>query len=116
MIWHKGKHLCSLRQGVLERTLSSANGELLFGKAIAFREEILEIARNCGVRTIHVRDRDTGRAWCATMAEFDLHSYPFSHPQYGRQRALELGRWTAFSEAEQLALALGGDAGEGGKT
>jgi hypothetical protein len=86
-----GKHVAAVRNGWLRRNLRHER-ELLYGDAIAFRSELLDLARKHAGRGVCVRLPD-GTVLTSAWQDWDAFAFDFSHRTYGGQRALPLARW-----------------------
>jgi len=103
-----GRRVASLHNGWLRRNLRH-EGELLFGDAIAFRAELLDLARIHAERGVCVRMPD-GTVLTSAWRDWDAYAFEYGHRTYGRQRALPLARWHRPGErvAVQTSLWHGG--------
>lgn len=100
-----GRHLASVRDGMLRRSFDGAR-ELLHG-GLAFRVDVLELARAHGAQVIVATERSSGQRYRIALLEFARLSWSYSHPLFGAQRALDLARWERLpkeGEAVQLRL------------
>jgi hypothetical protein len=96
--WQRGgllfigkRRVASLDGGWLHRTIGHA-GELLHRDAIAFRVELLQIARPQAPKGIQVRLPD-GTILVSNWARWQALAWPYKDPIYGRQEALSLDHW-----------------------
>jgi hypothetical protein len=92
----------------LYRRLASRE-QLFQGRAVAFRREILALARPLTPRGVCVVLPD-GTVATASWATWACFGFDFEHPTFGPQRALPLARWyrPGGPRVWQAALRLGG--------
>lgn len=105
LIWKDGRHLASVRGGVLRRNLDIARET--YKGAIMFHADVLQIARANGARLIVCTDRKTGQEYSVTMDRYALNAWRYVHARYGTQWALDLSQWeTAPAPGEAVQAAL----------
>ena len=105
LIWCEGRHLASVRAGILQRTFD-ARREMLFG-ALHFRRDVLRVAWEAGARRIVATERMTGRVYTVSLAEFMRRGRLYDHKQFGRQVGLPLADFARVLEPgapRQLSL------------
>ena len=86
-----GRHVASVRAGALCRTFD-ASRELLEG-GLAFRTDVLALARDAGASVILCRERQSGRVFRIRFRDFLQGAWQYSHPRYGEQLVVSLDRW-----------------------
>jgi len=103
------RKVARLRSGWLWRVLTSPD-QLLQGRAVSFRAEVLATARRLAPRGVCVR-LPSGEIATASWPAWDCFGFDYVHPTFGPQRALPLARWyrPGGARAWQGALPLGGE-------
>ena len=91
LIYVAGRHLCSVRGGVLRRTFD-ARRELLKG-GLAFRVDVLTLARENGARAIVATEKRSGLNYTIGLDVFGRHAWTYSHAKYGKQLCCGLEHW-----------------------
>lgn len=91
------RHVAAIRNGALQRVFS-AETELLRGCALSFRLDVIYLAQQAGARRIEAKERATGDTYTIGMADFCRLAWPFNHPAYGAQLALDLKRFGREAE------------------
>ena len=105
MIWCEGRHLASVGGGVLRRSFDPTR-ELLRG-GLAFRRDVLEVARQAGCSCIEARDRLSGQVYRVALEAFERHAWPYDHKSFGAQLCLPLTLFDRQRDpGEPLQLAL----------
>ena len=105
MVWCEGKHLCSIRDGVLSRTFS-AKTELLHG-ALHFRTDVMRLAEKAGCVELLATERTCGTRYRVSLATFLRRARPYTHADFGSQLGLALVLWQWLpspGDMRQLAL------------
>ena len=104
-----GKMCAAIEGDTLRKTVLASKHFLRKPPAIAFDVAILDAARQAGVERVEVLDRESGRNYTATLADFDRFGVSLNRG-FGVQLALPLARWQVRRPSDGIQLSLFGGA------
>ena len=105
MLCCEGRHLATIRAGVLQRTYDQ--GRELWRGGLYFRCDLLTLAQRAGATEILATERATRRRYRLSLDLLLKHGHHYDHERFGAQLGLSLNLWEQVGEPgapRQLAL------------
>lgn len=100
-----GKVCATIEDGCLKKQLDGSRHFLQKPAGIAFDAAILDAAERAGVRSVWVRDRETGDAYTCQLQDFALHAVKVDRG-FGLQWCLPFTFWRVRRAGEPVQMGL----------